>query len=91
MPFREAHAVVGQLVRRHLAGDGGLADLARTEVLGPDAAALVRPGSRRACSAPRRVALAPVRSALQLDRYRSMLDGRSDAGSTNCQSRLNGG
>jgi argininosuccinate lyase len=43
MPFREAHALVGQLVRRHLAGEGSLADLA-TEAIDHDAAALVRPG-----------------------------------------------
>ena len=42
-PFREAHAIVGQLVRRHLAGEGGLGELAAAEI-GPDAAALVRPG-----------------------------------------------
>ncbi|MGA1588893.1 MAG: hypothetical protein ACO38I_09910, partial [Ilumatobacteraceae bacterium] len=27
-PFREAHATVGALVRRHLAGEGSLADIA---------------------------------------------------------------
>jgi len=42
-PFRDAHAVVGQLVRRHLAGEGGLGELA-AEVIDPEAAALVRPG-----------------------------------------------
>ena len=42
-PFREAHAIVGRLVRRHLAGEAGLAELAATEI-GPDAAALVGPG-----------------------------------------------
>src|SRR5262245_47044828 len=42
-PFREAHAIVGQLVRRHLAGEGGLGELA-AEAIGPDAAALVGPG-----------------------------------------------
>jgi argininosuccinate lyase len=44
MPFREAHAVVGQLVRRHVAGEGGLGQLA-AEAIDPDAAALVRPGT----------------------------------------------
>jgi argininosuccinate lyase len=44
MPFREAHAVVGQLVRRHVAGEGGLGELA-AETIDPDAAALVRPGT----------------------------------------------
>src|SRR3954468_2036442 len=43
MPFREAHAVVGQLVRRHLAVEGGLGDLA-AEAIDADAAALVKPG-----------------------------------------------
>jgi argininosuccinate lyase len=42
-PFREAHAIVGQLVRRHLGGEAGLGELAAAEI-GPDAAALVRPG-----------------------------------------------
>ena len=42
-PFRQAHAIVGQLVRRHLAGEGGLGELAAAEI-GPDAAALVGPG-----------------------------------------------
>ena len=45
LPFREAHAVVGALVRRALAGEGSLHDLAAAEPqLGPDAAALVMPG-----------------------------------------------
>jgi argininosuccinate lyase len=42
-PFRDAHALVGQLVRRHLAGEGTLAELARTEI-DDDAASLVGPG-----------------------------------------------
>ena len=57
MPFREAHAVVGQLVRRHLAGEGGLAELA-AEAIDADAAALVQPGA--GCAAARRPA-APAR------------------------------
>ena len=45
MPFREAHAVVGAHVRAALAGEGSLSDLVAADpVLGPDAAALVRPG-----------------------------------------------
>ena len=45
MPFREAHAVVGAHVRAALAGGGALSDLVAADpVLGPDAAALVRPG-----------------------------------------------
>ncbi|MFN5605169.1 MAG: argininosuccinate lyase [Actinomycetes bacterium] len=44
-PFRDAHAIVGALVRRSLAGDGALVDLVRDEpLLGPEAAALVAPG-----------------------------------------------
>ncbi|MBU3688234.1 MAG: argininosuccinate lyase [Acidimicrobiales bacterium mtb01] len=42
-PFRDAHAIVGSLVRRSLAGDGALVDLVRAE-LGAEAAALVAPG-----------------------------------------------
>jgi argininosuccinate lyase len=45
MPFRDAHAVVGALVRRALAGEASLRDLAAREpLLGADAAALVAPG-----------------------------------------------
>ena len=45
VPFREAHAIVGALVRGALAGEGSLADLVTAhEQLGPDAAALVAPG-----------------------------------------------
>ncbi|MET0145580.1 MAG: argininosuccinate lyase [Ilumatobacteraceae bacterium] len=44
-PFRDAHAIVGELVRRHLAGEGTLRDLVEADArLGPDAAALVAPG-----------------------------------------------
>ena len=44
-PFRDAHAIVGALVRRSLAGEGALVDLVRAEpLLGADAAALVAPG-----------------------------------------------
>jgi argininosuccinate lyase len=45
MPFREAHQVVGALVRSALAGDGSLADLVTAHGrLGPKAAALLEPG-----------------------------------------------
>ena len=45
MPFREAHEVVGTLVRSALAGDGSLADLvAAHERLGPEAVSLLEPG-----------------------------------------------
>ncbi|MEY3341842.1 MAG: argininosuccinate lyase [Actinomycetota bacterium] len=43
MPFRDAHAVVGALVRRSLGGEAALVDLVRAE-LGDAAAALVAPG-----------------------------------------------
>ncbi|MFM8529875.1 MAG: argininosuccinate lyase, partial [Ilumatobacteraceae bacterium] len=44
-PFREAHAVVGALVRRSLAGEGALVDLVRAAPeLGDEAAALLAPG-----------------------------------------------
>jgi len=46
MPFRDAHAVVGALVRAALAGEGSLADLvAADERLGPEAAGLLDPGT----------------------------------------------
>jgi argininosuccinate lyase len=45
MPFRSAHAVVGDLVRRSLAGEGSLADLvAVTPGLGAEAVVLLEPG-----------------------------------------------
>ena len=45
MPFREAHQVVGGLVRSALDGDGSLADLVTAhDRLGPEAAALLEPG-----------------------------------------------
>jgi len=44
-PFREAHAVVGALVRTALAGEGSLVDLVvADERLGPEAAVLLAPG-----------------------------------------------
>jgi argininosuccinate lyase len=71
MPFREAHAVVGQLVRRHLAGEGGLAELA-ADAIDADAAALVQPGAgvkRR--SSPG--GAGPAVIGTQIEAYRSML------------------
>ncbi len=45
MPFRDAHALVGALVRRSLDGDARLADLVAAEpTLGPDALRLLEPG-----------------------------------------------
>ena len=44
-PFRDAHAVVGELVRRHLAGGQPLRDIVNAdERLGPAAAELLAPG-----------------------------------------------
>ena len=42
-PFRDAHAIVGQLVRRHLDGEATFGELVVHEI-GADAAALVAPG-----------------------------------------------
>ena len=45
-PFRDAHAIVGALVRAALAGEGSLVDLVSAdERLGPEAAALLAPGA----------------------------------------------
>ena len=45
-PFRDAHAVVGALVRAALAGEGSLVDLVSAdERLGPEAAVLLAPGA----------------------------------------------
>ena len=73
-PFRDAHAIVGALVRRTLAGEGALSDLvAADDRLGPDAAALVAPGvsvTRR--TTPGGAGPGPV--ATQLERFRAQLD-----------------
>jgi argininosuccinate lyase len=73
MPFREAHAVVGTLVRRTLAGEGSLGSLvANHQALGPDAAALVAPG----VSVTRRVTpggAGPVPVADQIERFANHL------------------
>ncbi len=72
-PFRDAHAIVGALVRRTLAGEGALRDLVDADpALGPDAAALVRPGiSVRRRTTPGGAGPAPV--AVQLERFRRRL------------------
>jgi argininosuccinate lyase len=75
-PFREAHAIVGRLVRRHLAGEGGLADLATAE-LGAEAGALVGPGvgvARRTSPG----GAGPTAIGPQLVRYREMLTAEHD-------------
>jgi argininosuccinate lyase len=70
-PFREAHAVVGALVRRHLAGEGTLRELVDAE-LGDDAAALVAPGIgvQRRTSAG---GAGPAALGAQIDRFREVL------------------
>ncbi len=72
-PFRDAHAVVGALVRRHLAGEGTLRDLvAADSTLGPDAATLVAPGvavQRRTTAG----GAGPAAVAVQLARFRQRI------------------
>ena len=70
-PFREAHAIVGSLVRRHLAGEGSFRSLVAAD-LGTDAAALVGTGIgvRNRTSAG---GAGPGAIAVQLDAYRAML------------------
>ena len=76
MPFRRAHAVVGGLVQRHLAGEGSLADLAAAD-LGPEAAALVAPGVGVAMRRSPGGA-GPEVLAAQVAAYRSMLAIQSE-------------
>jgi len=73
-PFREAHAIVGALVRRTLAGDGDLAELVAADPnLGPEGAALVAPGvSVRRRTTPGGAGPEPV--ARQMERFRSHLE-----------------
>jgi argininosuccinate lyase len=77
-PFREAHAIVGNLVRRSVAGEGSLRSLVEADpALGADAAALVAPGvavKRRVTAGgagPDAVAVQLERFAAHLDRLRS--------------------
>lgn len=75
-PFRDAHAIVGALVRRHLAGEGSLRSLTDAE-LGPDAAALVGPGvGVRQRTSPG--GAGPEALPAQLDAYRTMLATESE-------------
>jgi argininosuccinate lyase len=73
-PFREAHAVVGTLVRRSLAGEGSLRMLVEADpLLGADAAALVAPG----VSVKRRVTAGgagPDAVAHQIERFVAHLE-----------------
>ncbi len=78
-PFREAHAIVGTLVRRALAGEASLVALVTAdERLGPQAAALVAPGvSVRQRTTPG--GAGPEAVAAQLERFRDRLAGWRDA------------
>ncbi|MFP5320754.1 MAG: argininosuccinate lyase [Acidimicrobiia bacterium] len=74
MPFREAHAVVGALVREAVDGDRSLRDLAAEHPeLGEEGAALIAPG------VPVRMrtthgGAGPEAVAAQLERFRSRID-----------------
>ena len=74
MPFRDAHAVVGEKVRRALAGEGSLGELVAVDPqLGDEAAALLEPG----VSATRRTTRgggSPAAVADQIERFRARLD-----------------
>jgi argininosuccinate lyase len=73
MPFRDAHAVVGALVRESLEGTTTLAELvAAHEALGPDAAGLLEPGAsvRRRTT---RGGAGPAAVADQMERFRARL------------------
>ena len=73
-PFRDAHAVIGALVRRALNGEGSLRALVAADpLLGADAAALVAPG----VSVRRRVTpggAGPVAVAEQTERFAAHVD-----------------
>ena len=75
VPFREAHAIVGSLVREALAGESSLRNLvAHHPRLGDEAAALVAPGvavTRR--TTPGGAGPKPV--AVQIERFRAALAG----------------
>ncbi len=72
-PFREAHAIVGALVRESIDGGAALRDLvAAHPALGPEAAALLEPGvavTRRTTPG----GAGPAAVAVQLDRFRARL------------------
>ena len=78
-PFREAHAVIGTLVRRSLAGEGSLAALVAADpALGTDAAALVAPG----VSVKRKITAGgagPAAVAHQIERFAAHLERLSNA------------
>ncbi len=74
MPFRDAHAVVGGLVRESLDGGAPLVDLVTAHPdLGPEAADLLAPGvaaSRRTSAG----GAGPAPVAVQIERFRARLD-----------------
>ena len=74
MPFRDAHAVAGEKVRRALAGEGSLGELVAADPqLGDEAAALLEPG----VSVTRRTTRgggSPAAVADQIKRFRARLD-----------------
>ena len=74
MPFRDAHAVAGEKVRRALAGEGSLGELVAADPqLGDEAAALLEPG----VSVTRRTTRgggSPAAVADQIERFRARLD-----------------
>jgi argininosuccinate lyase len=73
MPFRQAHAVVGSIVRRSLAGEGSLIELVRAEpLLGDEAAELCSPGvAVRNRTTPGGAGKDPV--SVQIDVFRRLL------------------
>ena len=74
MPFREAHAVVGGLVRDALAGEGSLAELVTAhESLGADAARLLEPGVP-VTQRTTRGGAGPDAVAAQFERFRARID-----------------
>jgi argininosuccinate lyase len=78
MPFRQAHAVVGSIVRRSLAGEGSLIELVRAEpLLGDVAAELCSPGAAvRNRTTPGGAGQDPV--SVQIDVFRRMLSDWSN-------------
>jgi len=74
VPFREAHAVVGALVRESIASGRPLADLVRAdERLGEEGAAVLQPGA----AVQRRVTPGgggPAAVAVQIERFRRRID-----------------
>ena len=73
IPFRQAHEMVGDLVRRSLEGEGSFVELvAASDALGPDAAQLAEPGA----SVTRRNTHgggSPAAVAQQIQRFRALL------------------